>query len=146
MLSQTAFSPLATILRDRRFGLVAIGVLGVHVGLVSLGLPGWQCPLFKLTGVPCPGCGLTRACMLLLRGQVQSSIKFHAFAFVFVLLIAILIIGTLLPRSISEPLIYKAELLERRSGITIIILGGLILYWLVRLLLHPTAFSQLIRG
>jgi hypothetical protein len=146
MLSQIAFSPLATILRDRRFGFVAIGAMGVHVGLVALGLPGWQCPFFKLTGVPCPGCGLTRACLLLLRGQVQTSLKFHAFAFFFLAIIAILIVGTLLPRSLSEPFIHKAETLERQSGITIIILGGLILYWLVRLLFYPTAFAQLIRG
>jgi uncharacterized protein YjeT (DUF2065 family) len=146
MLSQTVFSPLATILRDRRFGLVSIGLLGVHLGLVSLGLPGWQCPFFRLTGVPCPGCGLTRACTLLLSGHVQSSLKFHAFGFVFVLLIAILLIATLLPKSISEPLIYKAETIERRSGVTIIILTGLILYWLGRLIFYPTAFAQLIRG
>lgn len=146
MLPQTVFSPLATILRDRRVGLLLIGALGIHVGLTSLGLPGWQCSFFRLTGVPCPGCGLTRACMLLAKGDVQASIKFHAFAPIFIVLITILIIATLLPGSVSEPLILKAEALERRTGITVIILGGLILYWLARLLLFPNAFAQLIRG
>ena len=146
MLPQTAFSPLATLLRDRRFGLVLTGALGLNIALFSLGLPSWECPFFRLTGVPCPGCGLTRACMLLLRGEVQASIKFHAFAPIFLVLIAMLIMGTLLPRSVTEPLIYKAETLERQTGLTIIILGGLILYWLARLLLFPTAFAQLIRG
>jgi protein-S-isoprenylcysteine O-methyltransferase Ste14 len=84
--------------------------------------------------------------MLLLKGEVQASIKFHAFAPIFVLLIALLIICTLLPRPVTDPLINKAETLERRTGITIIILGGLILYWLARLVLFPTAFAQLIRG
>lgn len=146
MLPQTVFSPLATILRDRRVGLLLLGALSIHVGLTSLGLPGWQCAFFRLTGVPCPGCGLTRACMLLAKGDVQASLKFHAFAPIFIVLITILIIGTSLPASISEPLILKAEGLERRTGITIIILGGLILYWLARLLLFPAAFAQLIRG
>jgi Protein of unknown function (DUF2752) len=146
MLSKTAFSPLATILRDRRFGMVLIGALGVQGVLVLLGLPGWQCPFFRLTGVPCPGCGLTRACILLLRGEVQASIKFHAFAPIFVLFVAMLIVCTLLPRTVTGPFIDKAETLERRTGITLIILGGLILYWLARLLLFPTAFAQLIRG
>jgi Protein of unknown function (DUF2752) len=146
MLSQTAFSPLATILRDRRFGVVLIGALGIHGLLALLGLPGWQCPLLRLTGVPCPGCGLTRACLLLVRGELQASIRFHAFAPVFLVLIAILIVGTLLPRTVAEPFINKAEELERQTGITIAILGGLILYWLVRLLLFQTAFAQLIRG
>jgi hypothetical protein len=146
MLSQTAFSPIATVLRDRRFGLVLTGALALNVALFSLNLPAWQCPFFRLTGVPCPGCGLTRACMLLLRGQVQASMKFHAFAPVFLVLIAVLVMGTLLPRSVTEPLIHKAETLERQTGLTIIILGGLILYWLARLLLFPIAFAQLIRG
>lgn len=84
--------------------------------------------------------------MLLLKGEVQASIKFHAFAPIFVLLIALLIICTLLPRTLTDPLINKAETLERQTGITIIILGGLILYWLARLVLFPTAFAQLIRG
>jgi hypothetical protein len=146
MLSETAFSPISTLLRDRKFGLILTGAAGLHIGLLSLGLPSWDCPFFKLTGIPCPGCGLTRACLLLLRGDVQASIKFHAFAPVFLVLISILIIGTLLPRSLTEPLIHKAETLERQTGLTIIILGGLILYWLARLVFFPTAFAQLIRG
>jgi uncharacterized protein YjeT (DUF2065 family) len=84
--------------------------------------------------------------MLLLRGEVQASIKFHAFAPIFVLFIAMLIVCMLLPRTVTEEFIEKTETLERQTGITIIILGGLILYWLARLLLFPTAFAQLIRG
>ena len=146
MSSETAPWPLATILRDRSVGFVTIGILGLHIVLVSLHLPSWQCPFFTLTGVPCPGCGLTRACMLLLRGEVQASFRFHAFAPVFIIFIAILILSTLLPRSVAEPLIHKTENLERRTGVTIIILGGLILYWLTRLVFFPTMFAQLIRG
>jgi hypothetical protein len=84
--------------------------------------------------------------MLLLRGEFQASIKFHAFAPIFVLFIAMMMICTLLPGTVTEPFINKAETLERRTGITVIILSGLILYWLARLLLFPTGFSQLIRG
>jgi uncharacterized protein YjeT (DUF2065 family) len=146
MSTASAFSPISTILHDRRFGFLLTGTLGLQICLVTLHLPSWECPFFKLTGVPCPGCGLTRACMLLLRGDLRDSIRFHAFAPLFLVLISILIVGMLLPRAIAEPLIHKAETLERRTGVTIIILGGLILYWLARLLLFPTAFAQLIRG
>jgi uncharacterized protein DUF2752 len=146
MLSQTAFSPLAPLLRNRRFGLLLTGALSLNIVAIGLHLPGWECAFFRVTGLPCPGCGLTRACMLLLKGELQASIKFHAFAPVFVLFIAILIVCMLLPRTITDGFITKAEALERQTGITIIILGGLILYWLARLLLFPTAFAQLIRG
>jgi cellulose synthase/poly-beta-1,6-N-acetylglucosamine synthase-like glycosyltransferase len=146
MLPQTAFSPIATLLRDRRFGLLLTGALSLNVVAIALHLPGWECAFFRLTGIPCPGCGLTRACMLLLKGEVQASIKFHAFAPIFVVLIAMLITCLVLPRTTTESFINKAETLERQTGITIIILSGLILYWLARLILFPTAFAQLIRG
>jgi hypothetical protein len=146
MLPQTAFSPIASLLRDRKFGLLLTGALSLNIVALALHLTGWECAFFRVTGLPCPGCGLTRACLLLLRGEVRASIKFHAFAPIFVLFIALLIICTLLPRTVTEPFINKAETLERQTGITIIILGGLILYWLARLLLFPAAFAQLIRG
>ena len=146
MLSQTVFSPLATILRDRRLSLMLTGLLCLHIGLAALSLPFWECPFLKWTGVPCPGCGLTRASMFLLQGEVQASIHYHAFAPFFILLITMLVIGTLLPRAVSGPLIRKAEILERQTGLTIIILGGLILYWLARLLFLNSSFVQLIRG
>ena len=84
--------------------------------------------------------------MLLAHGDVRGALNFHAFAPIFLLLIAVLILATLLPRSLSEQLILKAEVLERQTGITIIIMGGLILYWLARLVLLQTTFTQLIRG
>jgi hypothetical protein len=146
MWAETTFSPISSILRERRFGFFLIGALGVHAGLSSLHLPSWECPFFRLTGIPCPGCGLTRACLLLLRGEVRDSIRFHAFAPVFIVFISILIVGTLLPRSITEQWVYKAEVLERQTGITAIILVGLMLYWLARLVFIPTVFAQLIRG
>lgn len=83
--------------------------------------------------------------MLLVRGELRASMRFHAFAPFFLLLITTVVIAALLPTSVSRPLIYKAEVLERRTNLTVIILAGLILYWLVRLLFFP-AFVQLIRG
>jgi hypothetical protein len=146
MVPQTAFLPLAAILRNRRFGLVLAGVLSLHVTFVWLQVRVWECSFFKLTGLPCPGCGLTRACMLLLQGDVRDSVRFHAFAPIFIILISVMMLATFLPKIVTEPFIQKAETLERQTGLTIIILGGLILYWLARLLFFPTVFAQLIRG
>jgi hypothetical protein len=84
--------------------------------------------------------------MLLLRGQLAASIRLHVFAPIFLLMIVALVLAALLPKSIIQTAIYKAEVLESQTGLTVIILGGLILYWLARLLLYPTAFVQLFRG
>jgi hypothetical protein len=37
-------------------------------------------------------------------------------------------------------------LIERKTGLSVLILGGLLLYWLARLLFLQAAFVQLIRG
>jgi hypothetical protein len=146
MLPSYAIAPVSPLLRDRKFALVVAGTAGVQIALVSLNLPGWQCPFFRVTGIPCPGCGLTRAVILLLKGDLQASLRFHAFA-PFVLLTALaLILVLLLPRSITQPAISKVAMLEQKTGFTVIILVGLILYWLARLLFLQTAFVQLIRG
>ena len=50
----------------------ALGVLSLLTGKV-------QVCLFRFhTGLPCPGCGLTRAFLALLRGDFRASVQFHA--------------------------------------------------------------------
>lgn len=146
MLPQTAQAPISSILRDRRFALVFAGGVGLQVVLSALSLHPWQCPIFSSTGIPCPGCGLTRAIVLLLQGEWRASFQYHVFAPIFLFFSIIVLVAIFLPKSIGRPVIYKAEMLERQTGLTVIILTGLILYWLARLLFLNSAFVQLIRG
>jgi Protein of unknown function (DUF2752) len=145
MLQQTVFPPISPVLRDRKFALVLAGAAGLQLTLVSFSLPGWACPIFHITGIPCPGCGMSRAIMLLLRGDLRGSLRYHAFAPIFLLTIVAVILASVLPRSITEPVVSKAEELEGKTRLTTMILIGLVLYWLARLLFFP-AFVQLIRG
>jgi hypothetical protein len=51
------------------------------VGLVPV--DGWEalpdvCLFHRLTALPCPTCGLTRSWAALLRGQLGTSLRFHA--------------------------------------------------------------------
>jgi hypothetical protein len=57
-------------------GLVA-GVVGLAV-VFSVPL----CPFALVTGQPCPGCGLTRATLALLRGDLAASLHFHPLAMI----------------------------------------------------------------
>ncbi|MFW6054018.1 MAG: DUF2752 domain-containing protein, partial [Persicimonas sp.] len=43
------------------------------------------CPFRRLTGLSCPGCGMTRACVLLAHGELSSSLTTHPFAWLVVL-------------------------------------------------------------
>ena len=94
----------------------------------------------------CPGCGLTRATVLLFQGDWKQSIAFHAFAPVFVMAL-LLVAGTaILPETPRQRIVTVAESWERRTGITSLLLIGLILYWLARLLIMQSAFVRLIQG
>ena len=51
----------------------------IAVGLFYLLLAalGHGCPIRWLTGIPCPGCGLSRAYLALLSGNLQGDFVFH---------------------------------------------------------------------
>jgi Protein of unknown function (DUF2752) len=58
--------------------------LGVTAAWVVSALPVLlgraSCPMADIFGVPCPGCGMTRAVMLLARGDLAASVQMHALA------------------------------------------------------------------
>jgi len=61
---------------------VSIAALAVAVAValnfVDVPLPG--CNFHRLTGYPCPGCGGTRACLLLSRLHVSAAFEMHPLA------------------------------------------------------------------
>lgn len=57
-----------------RIALLALGA-GAFALAVRSGFP--LCPLAGSFGIPCPGCGLTRATLALLHGDVRSALQLH---------------------------------------------------------------------
>lgn len=125
--------PLLTpILRHRRVSgvLLALGI-GL-VGLRAAGIDSWICPLHALTGVPCPGCGLTRATVALLRGQLRAAWGLHPFAPLVLLFAALLVAATFLPAAARDKLIDAVEHLERRTRVAHVLAFALALFGAVR--------------
>jgi hypothetical protein len=62
--------------RDVR--VVGAGLLGAAFALplLPMHLPG-VCPLRAATGLPCPLCGMTRACMTAVHGHLERSLAFN---------------------------------------------------------------------
>jgi hypothetical protein len=147
MTRATVFRPiLSTILRDRKLNIAICGVAFLQLLLTFFGLPGWQCPLFRALGLPCPGCGMTRASVFLMHGEVKQAIVTHAFAPFILIALAIITICAASPRSYVVSVADRAESFERYTGITGLLLIGLIVYWLARLLFMPGAFVRMIQG
>lgn len=145
MLKSLAFpSALAPILRDRKSCLAIVGAAGLHMSLTALGLPSWQCPVRYGLGIPCPGCGLSRAVEALGHGHWHEAFRFHAFAPVLIIGLIIIFIAGILPSQLRDSLAQTMEFFERQTGLIAFILINLVLYWLVRLLFFTEDFYQLV--
>lgn len=141
------FNPiLAPMLAHRQTSAIIFGAAVVHASLVMTGLPSWTCPFRELLGIPCPGCGLSRAIAALLHGDWQTSLSFHLFAPFFLLALVLMAWVTLLPSAQRQWLAAHVEVIERRSGIVAIALIGLVVYWLARLIILREAYINLIMG
>lgn len=70
------------------------GALGAAAALLLSGAP--LCPLAGWVGVPCPGCGLTRASLALLEGDVTAAVQLHPLVFVAAPAFLLLVGGTIL--------------------------------------------------
>ena len=132
---------LAALLRDRRVSLGVTAVAAAQVLGVATGVGGWPCPLKAAFGIPCPGCGLTRASVALLRGEFATAFGLHAFAPVLLLGLAALAVAGLLPAARREAFADFVERFERRTGAAYVLGAGLLVYWSVRLLFLPGAFK-----
>lgn len=125
-------SPVGSPLRSQLARWAPWAPAGLTLALAVKGcwpaLPGWPCPLRALTGIPCPTCFLTRATAAALTGQLELSVRLHAFG---PLLAAGLVIWSVLA-------IRRRRLLPFRPGAQAVLLVGLALlgYWLLRLLLQ----------
>jgi hypothetical protein len=133
-LRRIIFTPaFSSLLKQRREALILVGIGAAQMGLYLAGLPSWKCPILAVTGIPCPGCGLTTAIVDLLRGDWRTSISTHAFAPIFLLAFFILLVVSLLPEVIRQPAIASITALEQRTGFTAWVLLLLMVYWGLRL-------------
>ena len=133
----------ASLLAEPRTAAWVCAAAALHVGLTLAGLPGWQCPWLAVTGRPCPGCGLTRATVALLRGEWRTALTLHAFAPILLAFLALLASACLLPAMARARLVERIARLERRAGLTVILLLIFLLYWLIRLFVFPASLAAL---
>jgi hypothetical protein len=122
----------AQVLRRRPVAALLAGLAALQLGLVAGGLSGWPCPLREGLGIPCPGCGLSRAVVELLRGEWRASLSHHAFAPLLLAGVAALAAASLLPERLRLRLIVGFDRLERRTRLSGLVLIGLVVYWIAR--------------
>ena len=124
------------------FLLAAAGTGQVVAGVWHL--PGMPCPVARLFGIPCPGCGASRACGALLRGHWREAFWLHAFAPMFLLSVGLFWAAVLFPRRARIKLTQSMERLESRTAIPTLLLVVVVLYWLLRLLYAPSTLIHVL--
>ena len=133
-LTKGFFTPvLANMLLNRWLAGFFLIFGAAQLLLVYTGLTGWQCPIYETLGVICPGCGMTTAMALLLKGHWQLAIQTHAFAPLILMGLILLPVAIILPASHLKKLSLGLKRLERKSGIMAILLLSMVGYWLLRI-------------
>ena len=128
------FTPLlGPLLSNRRLTGIFLGVGLILLFLVITGFQGWQCPVNRNFDVICPGCGLTTAMTLLAKGHWSAAIAMHAFAPLFLAILTFMAIAVILPAGYLGKLSSGITVVEKRTGISAIILLSMLLYWLLRI-------------
>lgn len=69
----------------RSFGLLALLLLAVV--FLDIG-----CVFRRFTGIPCPGCGTTRACIQFLQGHVVDAFYYHPLFWLTVILLVVMVL------------------------------------------------------
>jgi len=135
---------LSSLVKHRQSCLAISGAVGLHLTLVTFNLPSWQCPIRATLGIPCPGCGLSRAIAAILHGDWQTALTIHAFAPIAIIVFSIVLVAAFLPKSARTQLENRLERLERQSKVTTLLLSISLLYWLARLLFFTNDFYRLV--
>jgi len=135
---------LAPLLATRKAAIALAALVAAQIAATFFHLPGWPCPFFTALGIPCPGCGLSRASAALLHGDVEHSFRMHAFASPVLLGALLVCVTAVLPSSPRTKALAAIERVERRTGASALLLIALLVYWIARLVYAPQAFTSLI--
>jgi len=83
---------------------------------------------------------------MLLKGDLQDSMKLHIFAPIFLTALIALTIILFLPISFRERIIYKIRKIEDSTSLSIVLLVSLFIYWGLRITTNYVEFSSLIHN
>ena len=107
------------------YGLLTLIALAALALLFAVTL-GWNCPVQHFTGIPCPGCGLSRAAVALLRLDFDTAFRYHPMVYI-------------LPPVILYALFGKKPLLGSKTRERVLLCGVMALWtaiWIYRLVVH----------
>lgn len=122
----------AYLVRERSLGLAMVGGGLIYFVIAALGWYSLPCPFLEVTGKPCPGCGMTRACFALLRWDLADVLKMNPFGPVFAVFWAVVGFGVALPQPWRGRFAGRIGVIERKTRWALWVGCGLAIYGLTR--------------
>ena len=123
-------------LRRRYLPLICAGLALAFVHPPG-GLGVCVCLFRTATGIPCPGCGLTRSLSCTLHGEFAAAWSYHPFGPILAILLLLIAVAGLLPYTARARL---AQALARRprlvGGLYAILVGAFLLHGIARALVY----------
>ena len=96
------------------------------------------CPFHRLTGLPCPGCGLTRAFVCLSHGQFAQSLHWHPIGWLVYGILLVLWARAGLTWALHRPVLPLSPIASGRLGwtgtVVLLLVGTIRIAWTVA---HP---------
>lgn len=89
----------------------------------------WKCPFRLIFGIPCPGCGMSRALLALVHGDLKASLSFHP-----------LLIPTALCLMLGV-VFWKKNSRKAYRAVLYIWIAAMIILWLIRLVIFVETFT-----
>ena len=128
---------LYSFLFNRKAGLGALALVLLAAAMPSQGAGVPICLFRYLTGLPCPGCGLTRSFSCILHGDFARGYDYHPFGYVLLPLFAVIAVTVLIPESSR---IQLEELVRARQAhlrhIYLTLIYGFIAFGAVRIAVY----------
>ena len=137
-------APLAALLRGPWLPPALLLFLAAQSLAVAFGAQAWNCPILACTGIPCPGCGMSRAFVALAHGDWKQALHLHAFVGLAPVVLLVLLLASCPHRAWRQAFVRHVESFERHTGATTLLLSAYVLYYLMRLVFFRHAYFALI--
>jgi hypothetical protein len=124
---------LARLLRERVMCRVLVVVAAILLVAHRYGITLWPCMFARLTGRPCPGCGLTRAMVALAQGDWAAVMIYQPFAPFFGCVGVLVLLCALLPATSGEKIAGGIDIIERRTAIPALAMIFFLCFGLLRM-------------
>jgi hypothetical protein len=142
---EPAATPAATPATSRRWAPL-LGLSGglALAALLALGPLHGDCGFKVLLGAPCPGCGMTRACLALLHGDLAAAWHWHPLALP-VAVLAAAALGAAAHEAVTGRPTFRRNADRISLPVALAAFALLAAVWLVRVVIHPAWSPEPIR-